>query len=65
MKQDITEDHTRWEALRAAAELDPLTGVGNRVRFQRFLDQQDENAQDDVGALILFDMDEFKRLNDL
>ena len=65
MKQDITEDHTRWEALRAAAELDPLTGVGNRARFQRFLDQQDENAQDDVGALILFDMDEFKRLNDL
>lgn len=64
MKQDITEDHTRWEALRAMAELDPLTGVGNRARFQRFLDQPDETAQDDVGALILFDMDEFKRLND-
>lgn len=64
MKQDITEDHTRWEALRAMAELDPLTGVGNRARFQRFLDQPDEPTQDDVGALILFDMDEFKRLND-
>src|SRR5690606_17844461 len=27
MKQDITEDHARWESLRAQAECDPLTGV--------------------------------------
>ncbi|HSJ78590.1 MAG TPA: PAS domain S-box protein, partial [Erythrobacter sp.] len=30
MKQDITEDRARWEALRAQAECDPLTGVANR-----------------------------------
>ncbi len=66
MKQDITEDRARWEALRAKAECDPLTGVANRARFQHFLNQSVEEAtQDNVGALILFDLDEFKRLNDL
>ena len=65
MKQDITEDHVRWEALRAQAECDPLTGVANRARFQRFLEQpSDETALDRVGALILFDMDGFKQIND-
>ena len=65
MKQDITEDRARWEALRAQAECDPLTGVANRVRFQRFLDGCDEEATDGrVGALALFDVDDFKRLND-
>ena len=65
MKQDITEDHARWEALRAQAECDPLTGVANRARFQRFLEQpSDEAALDRIGALILFDMDGFKQVND-
>jgi diguanylate cyclase (GGDEF)-like protein/PAS domain S-box-containing protein len=65
MKQDITEDHARWEALRAQAECDPLTGVANRARFQHFLEQpSDGPALDRVGALILFDMDGFKQIND-
>ena len=65
MKQDVTEDHMRWERLRAQAECDPLTGVANRARFQRFLDRsRDEPLLDGVGALVLFDMDGFKRIND-
>lgn len=65
MKQDITEDRARWEALRAQAECDPLTGVANRVRFQRFLEGCKEEATGGrVGALALFDVDDFKRLND-
>ncbi|OBX19381.1 diguanylate cyclase [Erythrobacter sp. QSSC1-22B] len=65
MKQDITEDRARWEALRAQAECDPLTGVANRVRFQRFLERtEDEAPGTPMGTLILFDMDNFKRLND-
>ncbi len=65
MKQDITEDHVRWEALRAQAECDPLTGVANRSRFQRFLNQpMDEPASGRTGVLILFDMDDFKLVND-
>lgn len=65
MKQDITEDRLRWEALRAQAECDPLTGVANRVRFQRFLDRTEAEAPGGhLGTLILFDIDNFKRLND-
>lgn len=65
MKQDITEDHARWETLRAQAECDPLTGVANRSRFQRFLNQPiGEPALGRTGVLILFDMDDFKLVND-
>ena len=65
MKQDVTDDRARWEALRAQAECDPLTGVANRASFQRFLDRRkDESALDRVGALVLFDMDGFKQVND-
>lgn len=65
MKQDITADHARWEALRAQAECDPLTGVANRARFQSFLNQPISTATTDLtGALILFDMDNFKLVND-
>lgn len=65
MKQDVTEDHARWEALRAQAECDPLTGVANRACFQRFLEgRRDELSLDRVGALVLFDMDGFKQVND-
>lgn len=66
MKQDITEDHERWERLRALAECDPLTGVANRAAFQRFLDRaKDAPMTDGVGALLLFDMNGFKQINDL
>ena len=65
MKQDITEERARWEELRARAECDPLTGVANRVRFQRFLERSDDDPLlNNIGALILFDLDGFKQLND-
>lgn len=65
MKQDVTDDLARWEALRAQAECDPLTGVANRACFQRFLERRnDEPSLDRVGALVLFDMDGFKQVND-
>ncbi|WP_417609158.1 diguanylate cyclase domain-containing protein [Parasphingorhabdus sp.] len=65
MKQDITDDRRRWDLLRAQAECDPLTGVANRYRFQRFLDQPASGpVLDDIGTLILFDIDDFKQIND-
>ena len=65
MKQDITEDYLQWERLRAQAEWDPLTGVANRAPFQRFLDQPvREPEADQIGTLILFDIDDFKQIND-
>lgn len=66
MKQDITDDVLRLEGLRTRAECDALTGLANRARFQsEFLGRQrhaPELAR--VGALMLFDMDGFKSIND-
>lgn len=65
MKQDITEERARWDLLRAQAECDPLTGVANRARFQGFLEQSDDELRlESVGALVLFDLDGFKEIND-
>lgn len=65
MKQDITEDRARWEQLRRQAEYDPLTGVANRLRFQRFIDEPDEESTlGQIGTLVLFDLDGFKLIND-
>ena len=33
LKQDITEEKKRWEALRQLAESDPLTGLMNRAVY--------------------------------
>jgi diguanylate cyclase (GGDEF)-like protein len=47
---------------RAMAELDPLTGAGNRRGFDLALDRA--AASHDPYALILIDLDDFKRIND-
>ena len=66
MKQDITEERARWDRLRARAECDPLTGVANRFPFQRFLEHgYVSDTAEPVGAMLLFDVDGFKRINDL
>ncbi|PNU06615.1 GGDEF domain-containing protein [Novosphingobium guangzhouense] len=66
MKQDITQERLRWEQLRHLAENDPLTGLGNRARFQsEFLDLptgSDRLAR--IGALAMFDLNDFKGIND-
>jgi diguanylate cyclase (GGDEF)-like protein/PAS domain S-box-containing protein len=66
MKQDITEDHLRWEALRARAECDALTGVANRARFQsEFLGQpRHAPALAGIGALVRCAMDGFQSVHD-
>ncbi|MEA2330217.1 MAG: hypothetical protein QOH58_355 [Thermoleophilaceae bacterium] len=47
---------------RTIAELDPLTGVSNRRGFDVAMARAEE--QDEQYALILFDLDEFKSIND-
>ncbi|MGF7152370.1 GGDEF domain-containing protein [Novosphingobium gossypii] len=66
MKQDITQDRLRWEDLRRLAENDALTGLGNRARFQsEFLDLPEGSERlARIGALALFDLDDFKGIND-
>lgn len=66
IKQDITDEKLRWEAMRRLAEHDALTGLASRALFQsRFLDAPAGGAGiAPLGALILFDMDGFKQVND-
>ena len=66
MKQDVTEERERWDALRALGERDPLTGLFNRAVYQdRFLNAPRYSpVLHPLGALILFDLDGFKQVND-
>jgi diguanylate cyclase (GGDEF)-like protein len=67
-----TTDLMRAEAeLRAQAERDPLTGIANRVALRRGLDTSLQSYRDmtvrtgtHTGALLLFDLDDFKLVND-
>jgi len=67
-----TTDLMRAEAeLRAQAERDPLTAVANRVALRRALDMSlrayrdmSFRATSHTGALLLFDLDDFKLVND-
>jgi diguanylate cyclase (GGDEF)-like protein len=54
------------QALREQAETEPLTGLGNRRRLQRALDQHLSRARryGERVALLLLDLDRFKAVND-
>lgn len=66
LKQDITEERLRSEALRRVAENDALTGLASRAVYEsRFLNRQRPASPIvPLGALILFDLDGFKGIND-
>ena len=55
------------ERLLFMAERDPLTGLANRARFEAALDKtlgQGNRGGEQLGALLYFDIDEFKTIND-
>jgi diguanylate cyclase (GGDEF)-like protein/PAS domain S-box-containing protein len=66
-KQDITRQRTEFEALQDFAQRDSLTGLANRSVFQqRFLDaSRTALGIRPLGALVLFDVDGFKQINDV
>ncbi len=59
-KQDITEERAHLERLRILAETDRLTGLANRGVFHARL----ESPGLPPSALVLVDVDDFKRIND-
>jgi diguanylate cyclase (GGDEF)-like protein len=65
-KQDITREHEAWFQLRQSAERDPLTGLANRAAFDRRYRAmvEDRLNHGHVSALVLVDLDHFKRFND-
>jgi len=61
--RDITERHAMVDNLTRQAMTDPLTGLANRRVFD--LDLVRGLASGKSGCLALFDLDHFKRINDL
>lgn len=65
--EDVTGEHQIAERLIYMAERDSLTGLANRARFSAELERLLARYQRDPGqraALLYFDLDEFKTVND-
>lgn len=64
--EDITKARQTAEQLIYLAERDSLTGLYNRRRFQEELERfvTDADRRKSLGALLFFDLDEFKYVND-
>jgi diguanylate cyclase (GGDEF)-like protein len=50
--------------IRTDAGLDPLTGLGNRSTFNEFIDRLSRQNAKESYAIVMIDMDHFKRIND-
>ncbi|TSE19272.1 putative diguanylate cyclase YegE [Tepidimonas alkaliphilus] len=64
--EDVTQERRNAEQLIYLAERDGLTGLYNRRRFEEALERAllDASRRQSRCALMLFDLDEFKHLND-
>ncbi|MCB1781005.1 MAG: EAL domain-containing protein [Candidatus Competibacteraceae bacterium] len=64
--EDITHERQTAQQLLYLAERDPLTGLFNRHSFQKYLEQKIASSlrSSDKFAVIYFDLDEFKAIND-
>jgi len=64
--EDVTRERQTAEQLIYLAERDSLTGLFNRHRFQEELGRMlvDSDRRNTRGALLFFDLDEFKYVND-
>ena len=64
--KDIDSVKKRHLEQERAANLDPLTGTLNRRTFEQYVNtyMQETEAPEDVCALLLFDLDDFKKIND-
>ena len=65
-RADLVKERRQFESRAAeasrSAELDALTGIGNRRLLERFL--RDASARQDDVAVIIVDLDHFKQVND-
>jgi len=64
--EDVTQERATAQQLIDLAERDALTGLPNRRRFEQELEQFFKQAQRQPAqaALLFFDLDEFKSIND-
>jgi diguanylate cyclase (GGDEF)-like protein len=50
--------------IRSDTRLDSLTGIGNRFSFNEFTDKLSRHSTGESWAIVMIDMDHFKRIND-
>ena len=50
--------------IRTESRIDPLTGIGNRYSFNIFTDKLSRLKTGDLWAIVMIDMDHFKKIND-
>jgi diguanylate cyclase (GGDEF)-like protein/PAS domain S-box-containing protein len=64
--RDITEIRHYWDMLEELSTTDGLTGIGNRRRFDQFLEGEWHRSMRDYSelSLLLLDIDHFKQFND-
>lgn len=61
---DISERVEVEEQLKRLAFYDPLTGLPNRRYVEHYGDDYLTSSQNDLSALLVFDLDYFKKIND-
>ncbi|WP_459500268.1 GGDEF domain-containing protein [Bacillus sp. C1] len=63
---EITELDALYQEQEQLAAMDSLTEIYNRLKFQQLLEEKwrIENRMNQIMALILFDIDDFKKVND-
>ena len=64
MKQDITVEKTMMDQIRRTAEIDPLTQLASRAKFEAVFEEVRAADETVPHGLLLVDLDGFKSVND-
>ncbi|SOC83142.1 diguanylate cyclase (GGDEF) domain-containing protein [Ensifer adhaerens] len=64
MKQDITAEKTMFDQIRRTAEIDPVTGLASRAKFESVFEDVCASSGAGSHGLLLVDLDGFKTVND-
>lgn len=64
MKQDITTEKKMFDEVRRLTEIDSLTGLASRSRFEALFEEICAGHPGGTHALLLIDLDGFKAVND-
>lgn len=64
MKQDITVEKTMMDQIRRIAEIDPITELASRARFETVFEETCAAGEAMPHGLLLVDLDGFKSVND-